>query len=100
VIFDIRRYENSTLRLAEMARERGAEILLFTDQWESPIAERSSVTFSSHIAAPSAWDSNIATMLIVEIVIAEIEERSWDKTKPRMEALEEMFDRTRFFRKF
>ena len=100
VIFDIRRYENSTLRLAEMASERGASIILFSDQWVSPIAQHAQVTFKSHIAAPSAWDSNIAVMLIAEIVIAEVQERNWKETRERMEALEEMFDRTRFFRKF
>lgn len=100
VIFDIRRYENSTLRLAEMASERGASIILFSDQWVSPIAQHARVTFKSHIAAPSAWDSNIAVMLIAEIVIAEVQERNWKETRERMEALEEMFDRTRFFRKF
>ena len=100
VIFDIRRYENSTLRLAQMASERGASIILFSDQWVSPIAQHAQVTFKSHIAAPSAWDSNIAVMLIAEIVIAEVQERNWKETRERMEALEEMFDRTRFFRKF
>lgn len=100
VIFDVRRYENSTLKLAELARERGAEIILFTDQWMSPISQLARVTFSNQIAAPSAWDSNITTMLISEIVIAEVQERNWDTTRARMEDLEEMFDRTRFFRKF
>ncbi len=100
VIFDVRRYENSTLRLAELARERGAEIILFTDQWMSPIAELASITFSNQIAAPSAWDSSIATMLMSEIVIAEVQERNWDTTRRRMEMLEDMFDRTKFFRKF
>ena len=32
VIFDVRRYENGTLKLAEMAAERGGKIILFTDQ--------------------------------------------------------------------
>lgn len=100
VIFDVRRYENSTLKLAELAREHGAEILLFTDQWMSPISQLATVTFSNQIAAPSAWDSNIALMLMAEIVIAEVQERTWDTTRERMEKLEEMFDRTRFFRKF
>lgn len=100
VIFDVRRYENSTLKLAELAREREAEIILFTDQWMSPISQLASVTFSNQIAAPSAWDSNITTMLISEIVIAEVQERNWDTTRERMEVLEEMFDRTKFFRKF
>jgi len=39
-------------------------------------------------------------MLLAEIVIAEVQERNWATTKARMEALEEMFDRTQFFRKF
>lgn len=36
VIFDVRRYENNTLKLAEMADKRGAKIVLLTDQWRSP----------------------------------------------------------------
>lgn len=100
VVFDIRRYENSTLKMAELVRERGAVIILFTDQWTSPIAKHAQVTFSNQIAAPSAWDSNVAIMLTQEIVIAEVQERMWDGAKRRIEALEDMFDRTRFFRKF
>lgn len=100
VIFDIRRYENSTLRLAEMAKEKGAKIVLFTDQWGSPISSNSDYCFNSQIAVPSAWDSNVTGMLLAEIFIAEIQERNWDTTKGRMEELENMFDRTKFFRKF
>ena len=38
VLFDIRRYESDLARLAELAVERGATIVLFTDQWGSPIS--------------------------------------------------------------
>lgn len=100
VIFDVRRYENSTLRLAEMAKERGAKIILFTDQWGSPISANADYYFNSRIVVPSAWDSNVTVMLLVEIIIAEVQERNWDTTKERIEELENMFDRTKFFRKF
>ncbi|MFP1631079.1 MurR/RpiR family transcriptional regulator [Zhengella sp. ZM62] len=99
VIFDIRRYENSTLRLAEVVAERGAKMILFTDQWASPIAQIADITFRNHIAVPSSWDSGVATMLLCEIILAEVQDRGWADARPRMEALEEMFDRTRFFRK-
>lgn len=99
VIFDIRRYENSTLRLAEMATERHARIILFTDQWTSPVAQHAEITFRNRISAPSAWDSNVSMMLLVETLIAQVQEQDWDATRSRMEALEDMFDRTRFFRK-
>ncbi|MEO9780889.1 MAG: MurR/RpiR family transcriptional regulator [Sedimentitalea sp.] len=100
VIFDVRRYENSTLKLAEMARERGAVIVLFTDQWRSPVHDLADCSFCGRIVVPSAWDSSVTLLLMLETVIADVQERTWTTTRDRMEALEEMFDRTRFFRKF
>ena len=100
LIYDIRRYENSTLRLAEMARERGAHIILFTDQWRSPVDKIADHSFGMHVEVPSAWDSSATTLLLIETMIASIETYTWSDTKQRMQTLEEMFDRTRFFRKF
>lgn len=100
VIFDVRRYENSTLKLAEMAHERGGRIILFTDQWRSPVHKFAEHCFSSRIIVPSAWDSSVVILLLIETMIAAVQEANWDHTKRRMEELEVMFDRTRFFRKF
>ncbi len=100
IIFDIRRYENSTLRLAQFAKEKGAEIILFTDQWQSPIAPLATISFSNRIVVPSAWDSLVTSILLTEMIIAEVQERIWETTRGRMEELEDMFDRTKFFRKF
>ena len=100
VIFDVRRYENSTLKLAEMAAEAGAKIILFTDQWMSPIAKLADHTFSLKIVVPSAWDSSVTSMLLLETMIADVQQRTWPETRERMEELEVMFDKTQFFRKF
>ena len=100
VVFDIRRYENSTLRLAEFVKEKEAEIILFTDQWQSPVATLAGTAFSNRIVVPSAWDSLVTCMLVTEIIIADVQERIWGTTRQRMEELEDMFDRTKFFRKF
>lgn len=100
VVLDIRRYENSTLRLAEMAREKGARIILFTDQWRSPIHKIAQLCFATRTTVPSAWDSSITTMLLIETLIAAVQEKSWGTSRSRVEALEVMFDKTGFFRKF
>ena len=100
VIFDMRRYENNALKLAEMAHARGAKIVLFTDQWRSPIHTLSDICFSSRIVVPSAWDSAAMPMLLVEAMISAVQDILWDDTRSRMEALEDMFDRTKLFRKF
>lgn len=100
VIFDVRRYEANTLKLAEMARARGARIVLFTDQWRSPAHAVADVCFSSRIVVPSAWDSAATTLLLVETMIAAVQDLTWEETRGRMQRLEEMFDETRLFRKF
>ncbi len=100
VIFDIRRYENDLLRLAEMTKERGVNIVLFTDQWGSPISKLAAQKFNSRIEAPSAWDSSVVTMLLLEAIIAGVQERNWGETKERIKSLDGLFDRTRLFRKF
>lgn len=100
VIFDVRRYENSTLKLAEMAAGKGAEIILLTDQWISPIARFTDLVFGSRIVVPSAWDSSITNLLFLEAIIAEVQGLNWPETRGRMQELEDMFDETKFFRKF
>lgn len=100
VIFDMRRYESNTLKLAEMAHERGAKIILFTDQWRSPVHRLAEISFSSRIVVPSAWDSTATTLLLVETAIAAVQDLLWSDTKTRMQTLEDMFDQTKLFRKF
>lgn len=100
VIYDIRRYENTTLRLAEIAAAKRARLVLMTDQWQSPIARHAEFVFRCRIEAPSAWDSTVAIMLLSETLIAAAQEAAWGRTRDRMGQLEEMFDATRIFRKF
>ena len=99
LVFDIRRYENVVLQVAEMAREQGAEIVLITDRWVSPAAGFASHTFACHIEAPSAWDSNVSLMVLVETLLAAVQDLTWGVTEGRMRRLEALYSRTRFFRR-
>ncbi len=100
IAMDVRRYENTTLVMGQMCHERGAEIVLFTDQWRSPIHRIAKHTFSARIVVPSAWDSMAALVVLLECAIAEVQERLWESVKHRTDALEKAFDRTKLFRKF
>lgn len=99
VIFDIRRYEPELARLADIARARGVEVVLFTDQWVSPIAKHARHTFRSRIEAPSAWDSAVVTLFVVEALIEAVQNATWDETRERIKTLEGLFEQTRLFRK-
>lgn len=91
--------ENAVLQLAEMAREQEAEIILITDRWVSPAAAHARHTLACHIEAPSAWDSNVSLMVLVETLLASVQDLTWDVTEGRMKRLEHLYDRTRFFRR-
>jgi len=72
VIFDIRRYQESLIRFAEKAHERGVQIVLFTDQWLSPIARFARHVIAGRTAVPSPWDSSAALFVVTEAVIGEL----------------------------
>lgn len=98
VIFDIRRYERDLINLADMVKEQDVEIILFTDQWGSPVGKAASHRFNIKIEAPSAWDSSVVTLFMLEALTAAVETRIWGVTKSRMKQLEALFDRKKLFR--
>ncbi|MGJ8584732.1 MAG: hypothetical protein ACSHXD_11605 [Marinosulfonomonas sp.] len=50
--------------------------------------------------APSSWDSTVAMMMIIEAIIADVQDQRWDDSKDRIEELESMFGKNRLFRNF
>jgi DNA-binding MurR/RpiR family transcriptional regulator len=90
VIFDIRRYQEDVVVLAEEAAERGSTIVLFTDQWLSPIARVARHVISARILAPSNFDSNVAIFAVVEALVAAATKSLWEVAEARMKALEEL----------
>ncbi|WP_457938853.1 MurR/RpiR family transcriptional regulator [Mesorhizobium sp. 10J20-29] len=72
VVFDIRRYQDGLLRFAEAAHARGTQILLFTDQWLSPIARFARHTIAGRTGAPSPWDSSAALFVVAETLVGEL----------------------------
>ena len=98
IIFDIRRYEKDLQKLAKLVNERGCTIVLFTDQWGSPIGKHTEYAFKSLVEVPSSLDSTIAITFIVEALLAQIQNKSWDSSRDRIESLETMFGITKLFR--
>jgi DNA-binding MurR/RpiR family transcriptional regulator len=72
VVFDIRRYQDGLVRFAEKAQQRGVQIVLFTDQWLSPIARVARHVVAGRTAVPSAWDSSTALFAVVETLIGAV----------------------------
>ncbi|MDX2298194.1 MAG: MurR/RpiR family transcriptional regulator [Xanthomonadaceae bacterium] len=90
LVFDVRRYQPSLLRLAQAASQRGVRVVLFTDQWLSPIARHAAQVFSARIAVPSAWDSGAALLALAEALLANATRLGWEHGSRRMRELEAM----------
>ncbi len=99
IVYDIRRYETDLERLAGLAKERGVEVILFTDQWMSPIAGDAAHAFSASVEAPSGWDSTAGLLFLTETMISAVEKLRWKEASKRMQTLEVVFDSTQQFRK-
>ena len=90
VIFDIRRYQESLIRFAEKAHLRGVHIVLFTDQWLSPIARFARHVIAGRTAVPSAWDSSAALFVAAEALIGEITRQLEADSAKRIREMEDL----------
>jgi DNA-binding MurR/RpiR family transcriptional regulator len=92
LFFDIRRYDARMLDFAASAQQRGAKIVLITDQWISPIARLAVQSLPLRIEAPSSWDSNIVPLFVAEALVAGVVDASWRETEARIKELESLSD--------
>jgi DNA-binding MurR/RpiR family transcriptional regulator len=92
LIFDIRRYQESLIRFAEKADRRGVHIILFTDQWLSPIAGFARHVIAGRTAVPSAWDSSAALFVVAETLVAAVTRRLEVESARRIREMEDLRD--------
>jgi DNA-binding MurR/RpiR family transcriptional regulator len=90
LIFDIRRYQESLARVAEKAHRRGVQIVLFTDQWLSPIARFARHVIAGRTAVPSPWDSSAALFVVAETLIGAVTRQLEAESAARLAEMERL----------
>ncbi|MBX6320516.1 MAG: MurR/RpiR family transcriptional regulator [Rhodospirillaceae bacterium] len=90
LIFDIRRYQESLLRFAEKAYQRGVQIVLITDQWLSPIARFARHVIAGRTAVPSGWVSSAALFAVAETLIGAVTLRLETESAARIREMENL----------
>ena len=88
VVFDFRRYQRDVLDLARGAAAQKAVIILVTDIWYSPIAAISDIVVACPVSVPSAFDSGVTGLAIVELLSAGVVEALGPQSKARIATLE------------
>jgi len=87
-VFDYRRYQPDTVKVAAIAAERGAELIVFTDPWLSPATEHAKHVLISHPESVSPFDSLLAAFALTEIITARCVAALGDKGLARITELE------------
>lgn len=95
LIFDVRRYQPELLQLARLSSQARAKIVLFTDQWISPISSVANHVIPVRIDVPSSWDSAVSTLMVVEAMIAALSNRDWSRVEARVKAHEKLAEKIR-----
>jgi DNA-binding MurR/RpiR family transcriptional regulator len=88
ILFDIRRYQADTIRTAQIAKDRQAAVILFTDQWMSEVAQIADIVLRSRVDVHSPWDSLIGMIAQVEMLALAIDARQWPVAQAHFEAIE------------
>ena len=84
---DFRRYQPALEELAKQAhQQRGADIILMTDKWISPIARHASEVLAVPIEIETLWDTYSSALAVTEAIVTRIAEDNWDDTRARIEA--------------
>jgi DNA-binding MurR/RpiR family transcriptional regulator len=89
-VFDYRRYQTDVVRFAGEARARGVHIILFTDQWASPIAEFADVVITAPTATSSPFDTLVTPLIQVEAIAVGVAGRLGADWRSRAALLEEV----------
>ena len=90
VVFDYRRYQLDVVSFARQAAARDVRIVLFTDQWLSPVAEFAETTIVSPLEVASPYDTLAPAIAQMEALTAHILSTLGDDGRARIERLEEV----------
>jgi len=96
VIFDVRRYQRTTVEFGQQCSQRGASVLLVTDPWMSPLSMDATAILQVSVQSPSPFDSLVPAFAVVEALLAEAVERLGSSAKERMRDYDELWDQRGF----
>ncbi|TGV76850.1 MurR/RpiR family transcriptional regulator, partial [Mesorhizobium sp. M00.F.Ca.ET.158.01.1.1] len=83
VVFDYRRYQLDVMAYASQAAALDVRILLFTDQWLSPISDLAEVTIVSPLEVASPYDTLAPAIAQMEALTAQIVSTLGDDARAR-----------------
>ncbi|MGW0037585.1 MurR/RpiR family transcriptional regulator [Gordonia sp. NPDC003376] len=90
VVFDYRRYQQTTIEWGIGAIERGAEVILATDVYLSPLASRAQLVLPTSHAGLGPFDSLAHGFVLTELLVAMVAKELGAPARDRLAAFEDL----------
>lgn len=84
LLCDFRRYQRNIVQLAHDAHQRGATLILVTDEDLSPAAVDADVVLQTTVESPSAFDSIASALVLCELLLQPVYDRLGDSARRQM----------------
>ncbi|UNK39971.1 MurR/RpiR family transcriptional regulator (plasmid) [Shinella sp. H4-D48] len=101
VVFDFRRYQQTTINWGIEAINKGTKIILVTDQYLSPLASKATALLTASNKGPEPFDSMTAAFALTELLISETARMLGEPARNRLsEFVQRQDDEDRLILKF
>jgi DNA-binding MurR/RpiR family transcriptional regulator len=97
VVFDFRRYPKVNIKLTEIFRDVGANVVAIGDSPISPSAKLAEVLFLVESKGAGIFDSYTAGFTLINALMAAVTRRSGEYVRQRYETLERYYSRFEIF---
>ena len=92
IAFSFPRYSSKMINAVKFAKQNKAEVIVFTDSHNSPLAEHANYLLTAQSDMVSFMDSLVAPISIINAIIVEITSRREGMIRDRFDRLEKIWD--------
>ncbi|ASR05364.1 MurR/RpiR family transcriptional regulator [Gordonia rubripertincta] len=90
VLFDYRRYQQTTIEWGLTAVDRGADLILVTDVYLSPLASHATSVLTTSHTGPGPFDSMAHGFILAELLVSLVTKELGEPARDRLADFEEM----------
>lgn len=97
ILYSFPRYSEINFVLLDIARQRGAKIVLITDQVTSPLANKADIVITAHVQGLGFTNSYVVPISISEMVVLTVSGRNDIANGDRMQKIDEIVGKHKLY---
>ena len=97
ILYSFPRYSEINFILLDIARQRGAKVVLITDQVTSPLANKADIVITAHVQGLGFTNSYVVPISISEMVVLTVSGRNDVANGDRMQKIDEIVGKHKLY---